>query len=94
MAVFLLGTAARAAEVDRRQQRQQERIDQGVRSGEMTPGEAARAERHEAKVNREIARDRARNGGHLTPAEKAKINRQEDRNSRRIYREKHNAKRD
>jgi hypothetical protein len=80
-----------AAEVDRRMHRQQERIVQGVKSGELTPRETARLERKEARIQREINRDRAANGGHLTPAEKAKINRQQNRVSREIYREKHDA---
>src|ERR1700759_3938286 len=94
LAALLLSTAVKAGEVDRREANQQARIDQGVRSGQLTPGEAARAERGEARINREIARDRAANGGKLTRAEKAKINRQEDRESRRIYRMKHNARTD
>jgi hypothetical protein len=71
--------------------RQQERIAQGVQSGELTPRETARLERKEARVQREIRRDRAAHGGHLTPGEKARINRQQNRLSREIYREKHDA---
>ena len=90
-ALALLGAAvpSLAAEVDRRQERQQARIAEGVASGSLTPGETARLERKEARVRREIRRDRAANGGVLTPAEKARVNRQEDRVSRQIYREKH-----
>lgn len=66
-------------------------IAQGVQSGELTPRETARLERKEARVQREIRRDRAAHGGHLTPAEKARINRQQNRLSREIYREKHDA---
>ena len=73
MAVFaaVLGVslAAGAAEVDRREQRQQERIAQGVQSGQLTPRETARLERKEARIDREIKRDRAANGGTVTPAE-------------------------
>ncbi len=82
---------ALAAEVDRRQANQQARIAEGVESGQLTPGETARLERKEAKIRREIRRDRAANGGKLTPAEKAKINGEENRASRQIYRAKHNA---
>jgi len=32
------------------QQNQQERIDQGVKSGELAPGEAGRLEKREAKI--------------------------------------------
>jgi hypothetical protein len=82
-----------AAEVDRRQRNQQGRIAEGVESGELTPGETARLERKEARIHREIRRERAQNGGTLTPAERARVNRQENRLSRQIYREKHDAQR-
>lgn len=84
-----MSASAFAAEVDRRQANQQARIAEGVESGQLTPGETARLERKEAKIRREIRRDRAANGGKLTPAEKAKINREENRTSRQIYRAKH-----
>jgi hypothetical protein len=84
-----LAVPALAAEVDRRQANQQARIAEGAESGQLTPRETARLERKEAKIRREIRRDRAANGGTLTPAEKAKINREENRTSRQIYRAKH-----
>jgi len=90
-AVLGVSMAAGAAEVDRRERRQQERIAEGVRSGELTPRETARLERKEARIHREIERDRAANGGTLTPAERRRINRQQIRVSRQIYREKHDA---
>jgi len=90
-AVLGISLAARAAEVDRRERRQQERIAQGVKSGELTPRETARLERKETRIHREIERDRAANGGQLTPAERRQINRQQNRVSRQIYREKHDA---
>ncbi len=80
------------SEVGQRQRNQQERIAQGVKSGQLKPGETARLEGHEAAVNHEIRNDRAANGGKLTPAEKAKVNRQENRTSARIYRDKHNGR--
>jgi hypothetical protein len=43
----------------------------------------------EAKLRREVRRDRAMHGGRLTRAERARINHQENRVSRQIYREKH-----
>src|SRR5437868_11975672 len=91
-AVLGISMAAGAAEVDRREQRQQERIAEGVKSGQLTPRETARLERKEARIHREIERDRAANGGTLTPAERRRINRQQNRVSRQIYREKHDAR--
>lgn len=91
-ALLGISLAAGAAEVDRREERQQDRIGQGVQSGQLTPGETAHLERKEARINREIKRDRAANGGTLTPAERRRINRQQNRVSRQIYRDKHNAR--
>src|SRR5712671_4175901 len=90
-AVVGISLAAGAAEVDRRERRQQDRIAEGVQSGQLTPAETARLERKEARIHREIQRDRAANGGTLTPAERRRINRQQNRASRQIYREKHDA---
>lgn len=79
-------------EVGQRQRNQQERIAQGIKSGQMTAGETAHMEGREAAVNHEIHNDRAANGGKLTGQEKAQINRQQNRTSRAIYRKKHNGR--
>jgi hypothetical protein len=84
-----LSIAANAGEVDRRAARQQERIAEGMKSGQLTEKESARLEKREAKIDGEIARDRAANGGKLTPAERRKVNREQNRASRAIYRQKH-----
>lgn len=79
------------SEVGMRQREQQERIGQGIKSGSLTPAEAARMENQEKHVNREVARDRAANGGTLTPGERAKVNHQQNKVSRHIYHQKHDA---
>jgi hypothetical protein len=80
------------SEVGQRERLQQERIAQGVKSGQLTSGETARLEGRESRINREVHNDRAANGGTLTPAERRQVNRQEDRTSRAIYRKKHNGR--
>jgi|SRR5690242_4663252 hypothetical protein len=90
IAALALVTSLSAAEVDRRQHRQQERVAQGVASGKLTPRETAKIEGKEAHLRSEIHNDRAANGGKLTPKEKAKVNHQENRLSREIYNKKHN----
>ncbi len=92
LASIVYASDALAAEVDNRDANQQARIAQGVRSGQLTPGETSHLEGHEAHINHEIARDRAANGGHLTAAERAKVNHQQDKTSAAIYRDKHNGK--
>jgi len=80
------------SEVGQRERNQQERIAQGVKSGQLTAGETAHLEGREAHINKEVHNDRAANGGKLTPAERRQVNRQEDRTSRAIYRKKHNGR--
>ena len=80
------------SEVGQRERNQQERIAQGVKSGQLTAGETAHLEGREAHINKEIHNERAANGGKLTPAERRQVNRQEDRTSRAIYRKKHNGR--
>jgi hypothetical protein len=78
-------------EVNARERAQQKRIGEGVENGSLTAGEAARLERKEAGVNREVSGMRQVNGGRLTPAEHRVVNRQQNRVSRQIYRQKHDA---
>jgi len=80
--------------IHQRKVNQQDRIAQGVKSGELTPRETSNLERKEAAINRETRDDRAANGGKLTPAEKAKVTQQQNKMSREIYRDKHNAAKD
>ena len=78
------------SEVGQRAENQQDRIAQGVKSGQLTAGESAHLENNEAKINSEVRNDRSANGGKLTAQEKAQVNRQQNRQSRQIYRDKHN----
>jgi hypothetical protein len=80
------------SEVGRREERQQDRIANGVESGQLTPAEVARLEKHQAELQDQIKNDRSANGGHLTPAERKQINAELDVTSARIYRAKHNDK--
>jgi hypothetical protein len=79
-------------EVGARRNLQQQRIANGVASGQMSPSEAAKAENHQQNINRHIAADRAANGGKLTPQENKNINQRQNNASRQIYNEKHNEK--
>jgi hypothetical protein len=77
--------------VEQRKENQQDRIANGVKSGELTPGETANLEKKEAAINKETRADRAANGGKLTAAEKAQVNQQQNQVSKQIYADKHNA---
>ena len=75
--------------VDKRQERQQKRIGRGIESGQLTPREAARLEREQAKI---AAEEKAfRSDGKLSKAERKKLRRDQNRASRHIRREKHDA---
>jgi hypothetical protein len=77
--------------IKQRKENQQDRIANGIQSGQLTAGETSKLETKEAAVNGEIKADRAANGGKLTPAERAKVNRQQNQMSKQIYNDKHNA---
>jgi hypothetical protein len=81
-----------AGKIADRKENQQDRIAQGVKSGQLTARETSRLENKEARINRETRTDRAANDGKLTNAEKAKVNRQQNRVSKDIYRDKHNGR--
>lgn len=73
--------------IDLRQARQQARIHQGLRSGELTRVEA-RALMHEQRQIRRLERD-FRSDGFLSRAEFRLLDRRLDAASRHIYRERH-----
>src|SRR5579862_7008867 len=77
--------------VNQRREIQQDRIGNGIDSGQMTAGETKSVESREANLNREIHDDRQANGGKLTTGERAQVNAQQNRISNRIYADKHNA---
>lgn len=87
LGALLLPLAAQAQNVNRRQDEQRERIQQGVRNGELTKREASHLRGQEARINRTEARDR-RSGG-LSFAERAQLQRRLNQNSRAIYNQKH-----
>jgi Ni/Co efflux regulator RcnB len=83
---------AAAQSVDQREHNQAVRIHEGVRSGALTPGEAARLHAREVRLHRVEARARYRHGGVLTPHARRVMARMEHRDSRAIYRLKHNGR--
>lgn len=76
-------------EIAQRKENQQDRIGQGIQSGQLTAGEASRLEGKETAVNQETRDMRALDGGKLTPKDKAVVNQQQDRLSKQIYNQKH-----
>ncbi len=74
--------------VDQKAANQQQRINQGVASGELTRGEAVRLQKRQNKLVANTQRAKA--DGVVTDAERRQLNRQADRNSKKIHNKKHN----
>jgi hypothetical protein len=68
---------------------QQQRIEQGLQSGQLTTKEAAKLEKGEANI--EKMEQRAEANGKLSDAEKQRIEQAQNKESQAIYRDKHNA---
>lgn len=80
-------------EINARKENQQDRIAQGVRSGQLTPRETAHLEHNEARINHQEARMRYRDDGHLTSRDRHVLAREQNHESAAIYRDKHNDRR-
>src|SRR5262245_58205381 len=90
--VFLAVPAAAMAQTVgsdvQRDVNQQQRIEQGLQSGQLNTGEAARLERGESRIDK--MESNALKDGTLSPAEKARITNAQNRESQQIYNLKHN----
>jgi hypothetical protein len=75
--------------IQQRMQNQEQRIDQGVKSGALTPKETGRIEAEQAKIQQ--TEQRMKSDGQLTPKERQKLRNMQDRSSRHIYNQKHDA---
>jgi len=84
-------TAGKSYNPNTREANQDQRIANGLKSGQMTSGEAARADRTQSAIDKQTAADRAANGGKLTGQERNQINGEQNAASRQIYNENHNA---
>lgn len=75
------------ANINQRQANQQQRIQQGVQSGQLTKQEAYKLQMQQRHINRTEARYRA--DGNLSKAERARLNRMENKQSANINIQKH-----
>jgi hypothetical protein len=93
LSLLMLGLAApdfagaRTPNLDRREHSQRLRIEQGVRSGELTRPESHRLARGEVRLHRNEAL--VKSDGVVTPRERAALQAEANNMSRRIYRQKH-----
>jgi hypothetical protein len=77
--------------INQRRENQQDRVAQGINTGQLTPRESSKLQNKEAAINGEIRADRKANGGKMTADERNQVHNQLNRTSQRIYRDKHNA---
>jgi hypothetical protein len=84
--------AAGQASINQREQNQQTRINQGIKSGELTRKETAKLESKEARIRINERFDKRKDRGKLTAADRAQLQKQLNKASSNIYRDKHNYK--
>ena len=78
----------RISEVDRRVENQQDRIDAGVKDGQITAKQAAHDETRLTNTEERLSADEAKNGGHITAAEQRNLNHTLNVNSAAIHRQR------
>lgn len=74
--------------VDQRQASQEARIQQGVKSGELTPKETAKLDKGQAKVQK--VENKAVADGKVTPKESARLERAQNKQGKKIAKKKNN----
>lgn len=79
-----------AQNVGQRRDNQQQRIAHGVGNGQMTAGEATRAESRQQNINQQVRADRQANGGQMDAAQHRQIQQEQNSASRQIRNENHN----
>ena len=84
--------AAATPGIDKRQAIQQQRIEQGVKSGELTGKEAARLEKGQERMQK--MEDKAKADGKVTPKEREHLQHAQNQESKKIAREKHDRQHD
>lgn len=85
--VALVSIAAEARKDQHREARQQGRIGQGVKSGELTKHEAHKLHRGQKRVDN--AQAEAKEDGVVSKQERKKLRRMQNRQSAAIYKQKH-----
>ena len=73
--------------IDQRQTNQEQRVDQGIASGQLNEREADRLNTQQGQINK--MEDKAKSDGVMTKKERARIAAAQDRAARHIAREKH-----
>jgi hypothetical protein len=78
----------RVNQINRREQRQQNRIANGIKNDKLNSKQATRLERGETRLQNKEKKDMAKDNGHLTRQNQRQLNRQANHMSRRIKKDK------
>ena len=95
MAVACIGAFAQAASapttprIDKREVRQEKRIEQGVASGQLTPRDTRKLEREQAVIQK--AEAKTKSDGTVTKTERKRLTKMQNKASQDIYQQKHDA---
>jgi len=84
---IVFGSMANAATVNERQDRQYQRIEQGIKSGELNRKEAKRLVKQQANIAKQEASFKS--DGSFTKRERAVIQKKLTNTSHKIYKQKH-----
>jgi len=79
----------RREQVNERLNNQRKRINEGEKSGKLTPQQAGELHKEDRNIRQQERQMARQNGGHITKTEQRALNQEENRSSRKIYREKH-----
>ena len=82
-------TPAENQRYEQRQENQADRIQQGVKSGNLTPKQGRELWRQNQRQQRDLKAMKKANGGNLSERQERHVARSMNRQSRRIYRAKH-----
>ncbi len=77
--------------INQRKTDQQDRVAQGLQSGQLDARETRNIETKEAGVNKEENNMRKQDDGHLTYSDRQTLNKQQNGLSKQIYQDKHNS---
>jgi uncharacterized membrane protein YebE (DUF533 family) len=75
--------------IDQRQANQEQRIDQGIASGQLTQREAGRLEKQQQQQHIDTMENKTKSDGVVTKKERTRIHAAQDKASKKIYRQKH-----
>lgn len=78
----------RVNQVNGREERQQQRIGNGIKDGQLKPAQVETLEKHDRRIEAQEKTDMAHHNGHLTKYEQRKLNKELNQNSKDIHKDR------